>query len=152
MPGTLESQGSGNLTPKKARSIRSLYDGSIKAEAIYGARITASHCSSSKLQKGVWLELAKTEDGKGLLRVRDSSRVVVLFAVPLSLVARMDCPESHLRTCSLLACTAPCRHLLTRGRIFEIEGTMNGERMHATFLVRDPEGWMAALEQPEWHR
>lgn len=138
---------------KKARSLRSLTDGSIKAEAIFGGRIHVSSSPSQKVQKGAWLELAKTDKGKGLLRVRNASRDETLFAVPTSGITWMDCPESHLKPCSFLACTSPFRHLLTSGRIFEFDAeTVDDERIHAAFLVVDPEGWMAALEAPEWHR
>lgn len=132
-----------------------LTDGCIKAEVLKGARIVTDCTSLVKLPKGAWLELTKSENGQGLLLVRNPSRNRKMFAVPLNLVKRVYCPKTFrdrdVKGCKFSPCSSPLSRLLYKGgRIFEVEGTIAGGRIHAAFVVSDPESWVAAVTAPEW--
>jgi len=139
---------------KKGRKC-DLSDGCVKAEALKGARIVTDCTSVVKLPKGAWLELTKTEDGKGMLVVWNPARDRKMFAVPLGLIKRVYCPKTFRdrdgKGCRLAPCSSPLSRLLYKGgRIFEVEGTILGGRIHAGFVVNDPESWVAAVMAPEW--
>lgn len=130
-------------------------DGCIKAEMLKGARIVMDSISLVKLPKGAWLELTKTKDGRGMLLVWNRARDRKMLAIPLSLVKRVYCPkmlcDKEIQGSSFTGDTKPLSRLFSkRGRVFELEGTISGGRIHATFLVEDPEGWVAAIVAPEW--
>lgn len=145
--------GLGKRSFKKARSQRHLTDGIIKAEALKGSKVITNN-TATKLPNGTWLELVKTEEGKGFLRLRTPAQDVVLIAVPLSLVTRMDSPaifrDPLLPRRLLASCSSRLNCLAPRSKIFEVEATVKGARVHAAFRVNDPEGWMAAVRSPEW--
>lgn len=139
---------------KKGRK-SDLEDGCIKAEELKGARVVTDCTSVVKLPKGVWLELVKTDDGQGLIRVRNPARDRTMFAVPLTLVKRVYCPKTFKDRLGNGHRFSPCSSPLSRlffkgGRIFELEGTVTGGRIHAAFVVNDPEGWVSAVMAPEW--
>lgn len=141
----------GSASFKKAPTKDARPSNIIKIDEIKGGAVVYEARDPQKVNKGNRLEIAKTADGRGQLRLRQFPGQVddeIQFRVWLDDIVKVDEPHT-VKEKGIKMSSAWCFGFM--GRIFQIEGKdFCGRKVRAAFVVQDPQGWIAAIMHPDW--